>query len=508
MKKTIVAFFVSLCILSLHAFPQNEMMMKKAGTVPEDIQSAVFENPEENLKNLVSYLIKGVSDSNKKVRIIHDWICNNIAYDVEMYLGNTEDQDYVSVIKKRKGVCSGYSSVFVAMCELAKIPVIRIQGIAKINGQTNLRSSKRSHEWNAVKLGSKWKLVDCCWDAGFLDSGQVFVKSYSTQWLFPSAEAFIYSHLPDNEEYQFLDKKKIRTEEQFLQEPFLDADFFKYGLSLTKESPSFYNVIEGPVLYTFNLSNKPISVLAIIYNTFDEEIPGINWTEREGSKLSLEVDVPDSSLYKVKLYASNTSNNNYPIKFSKKEFETDILPRAEALVSEKPVKGQTISHEAFEQFKKAFYLEDSTTFYYYKENLFDTEQIESIKTIYELLDISSIFESVLTFYLKAADSYQGCGFNPKYPTQYDNYNEVSDFHLITPKQSFLNAGESYHFEFSGKSFSQLAFVIEGQWFYFMKKRGKNIFELDFEVPQEIKSLSAYASTKGDYFHEIIEWTIK
>jgi transglutaminase/protease-like cytokinesis protein 3 len=124
--------------------------------VPKESMEQVFVDPETALSGVVSSLTKGVSDQFLKAKILHDWICDNIAYDAEMYLrGRITAQDYVSVLKKKKAVCSGYTNVMNQMCELAGIESIGINGYSKGFGYTGKIGKDTDHAWNAVHIGNK-----------------------------------------------------------------------------------------------------------------------------------------------------------------------------------------------------------------------------------------------------------------------------------------------------------------------------------------------------------------
>ncbi|MCR4941150.1 MAG: hypothetical protein K5930_13775 [Treponemataceae bacterium] len=528
MKKSFIIAFLIFYSINLFSFPNTEMMNARVGMVSPELQESVFQDPEKNLPDLVSFLIKKAKSSSDKVRIIHDWICNTIAYDAEMYISfRRENQDYVSVLKKQKGLCSGYSSVFVKMCELAKIPVKRIQGICKLSSSYYDRQKSMDHEWNSVKINGSWKLVDCCWDAGYLYSGD-FIKRYSIQWLFLPADQFIYSHFPDEEEYQYLTAKKRRTKEQFLNEPFLDSDFFKYGFSLTDPIPAFHNEIDGPVHFTFKQTKKNVDSYFRFYKCYNENITSVKdesegfiWAERMNSLLECDFDVPDKSLYEVNLFAGTSSDMSYPDLFLSVEFETSILPKAKSLVSDEPIEGKTISQEAYDLFQNAFVRLESINYYCYKEDLFNNERIAAVKKVFKAMEeeFSSVYANVLTFYLEASDLYEGCGTEPLYPSFFPAYNGVPQTFLRSPKilineekeeeyrlQRVLTAGETYHFEFSGNDFSNIAFIIDHEWYEFEKNTRKKKFELDFEIPSGIKTLCAYGG-KNRFYTALIQWNV-
>ncbi len=53
--------------------------------VPEEITQGVFVDPDQFIGPLAGELVDGARDDFHKVKILHDWIAENIAYDVESY---------------------------------------------------------------------------------------------------------------------------------------------------------------------------------------------------------------------------------------------------------------------------------------------------------------------------------------------------------------------------------------------------------------------------------------
>lgn len=84
---------------------------------------------------------------------LHDWLCNNVSYDMEKYNQNEIDslQYASSVFLRGKTVCAGYADAYKTMLTEAHIQcrTINVPG---------------THAWNAVCLDDKWFHVDVTWD--------------------------------------------------------------------------------------------------------------------------------------------------------------------------------------------------------------------------------------------------------------------------------------------------------------------------------------------------------
>jgi uncharacterized protein YpiB (UPF0302 family) len=77
-------------------------MEVRVRNVSKELMAQVFIDPETALPGVISSLINSISDQFLKAKILHDLICDTIAYDVEMYFtGIITSQDYIAVLKKK-----------------------------------------------------------------------------------------------------------------------------------------------------------------------------------------------------------------------------------------------------------------------------------------------------------------------------------------------------------------------------------------------------------------------
>ncbi len=214
-------------VSAYHARPIEE----KAVNVPSKLMNAVFESPQIYIGELVKFLIEDETDPFLQVKLIHDWIADNIAYDTAAYFsGNISSQAWALTLKNRKSVCEGYAGLFEKMCGLAGISCVKISGHARGYGfslfeDENLKES--NHAWNAVEIQDSWYLVDCTWDAGYIE-GAEFLKHYSTAYLFLEPEAMIYTHFPENPKWQLLSRPIDAS--TIAEEPNYRGRYFLMGL--------------------------------------------------------------------------------------------------------------------------------------------------------------------------------------------------------------------------------------------------------------------------------------
>lgn len=203
--------------------------------VPPRIQAGVFSNPETHLNDLVRFLVAETDDDFLKVKLIHDWVADNISYDVKGYFsGNLPRTDWKGTLTTGSSVCDGYSTLFDTMCSAAGIESRKVSGYGrgysfKLFGSEDVYDS--DHAWNAVEIYDEWYLVDTTWDAGHV-SGKDFEKDYSTEYLLMPPEQFIYRHFPEEPEWQLLDPPLTAAE--FVDLPYIRGDFFSLGLEFTQ----------------------------------------------------------------------------------------------------------------------------------------------------------------------------------------------------------------------------------------------------------------------------------
>ena len=164
------------------------------------------------LTELITELIKNATNEREKVTILEEFIIKSITYSkshVSRKFSNNEE--YVKSIlagKYRFTVCGGYSEILNELCKIAKIDCRVVIGIAK-NSTTDVdKDLSINHAWNIIKIEGKQEIHDITFADGNGDG------SY---WLNAKPEIAIYSHFPENENDQLLEKPF--TKNQFINSP-------------------------------------------------------------------------------------------------------------------------------------------------------------------------------------------------------------------------------------------------------------------------------------------------
>jgi hypothetical protein len=486
---------------------RNNKMEAKVRGVSKELMEQVFKDPETALSGVVNALVNGVSDQFLKAKILHDWICDNIAYDADMYFsGRIAAQDYVSVLKKKKAVCSGYTNLMNQMCVLAGIESIGINGYSKGFGYTGKIGNTTDHAWNALHIGNKWYLVDVTWDAGSVDR-RTFIKRYSTEWLFLDSRPFLYSHLPEEEAYQYY--APVLTAEDFMREAYIAGSFFQYGLMLKTEDPEYNNVIDGGFTFDITLRNSNVLLSSGLRTPQQQEVNAASWAERKGTMVTFDFDVPDTDDYKGYIFARYNNEVRLQDRIDIGTFESDWLPRVEALFNTENPQDRKITERELEFFKNSYYKVQDNGRYYFAEDQFDTARNNAVLKIHRLLELSTNWsDNVLDFNIKAASGYQGYRNGVlKYPDTFMAYNQVSNTQLISPKKGVLKSGTTETFTMSTKDYTRIALIINGEFTQLVKNSKTGNFELNVEIPAGITELHIYGSKDGKQYTGLINYEV-
>jgi len=191
----------------------------KAVNAPEEL---VDELRAGRPRPLVEWLIDGIEDEHTKALLIHDFIATHFSYNV----AGENDLEGMALI------CCGYASLMGQLCELAGVECEIVSGYARGRGFHIFgeESFSVNHDYIALKIEGRWRLVDPTWSAGYIGDDGVFHPRYSSDYFCLSPEGFIHTHYPSDPRWQLLEVPL--SWEQFERLPFLKGRFFKNGLQL------------------------------------------------------------------------------------------------------------------------------------------------------------------------------------------------------------------------------------------------------------------------------------
>lgn len=156
-----------------------------------------------NYEEIAVKIVKGCKTKVDKAEAIYKYLCDNIAYDTD-YKIYTADECF----RARKGVCQAYSELFKELCTPLGINCIIVTGIAKhydhVPGQA---VDSKGHAWLLVESDNPgyYFFVDPTWGAGSVSNGVFTKKDNDMSWFRTTPQWMIFTHLPENEEYQLLE---------------------------------------------------------------------------------------------------------------------------------------------------------------------------------------------------------------------------------------------------------------------------------------------------------------
>jgi len=281
--------------------------------LPQSISKLRFSNPDEFIRQLAAHAAKSSTNNFELVKKVHDWIALNIKYDAESFLSrNVPAQNYENTLMSGLAVCDGYSALFKRICDELEIECLRVSGYARGVGSTIFLPDfiwNSNHAWNMVKLDNDWYLIDCTWDAGYLDGTQA-VQSYKTEYLFIKPEIMIYTHFPDDPEYQLLDPPVTAAE--FVDSPRYTASYFKYMAEVPSNLKKVTE-IGGRIKVNF-LTKDGAYLMVNVLDMGGRELPNGNRISRlwkNGNAYECDFTFPQEGFYILRFYANNERYGTY-----------------------------------------------------------------------------------------------------------------------------------------------------------------------------------------------------
>lgn len=150
-------------------------------TNPATIASVQADSYEEVVQTAKD-LVKNLSTAEQKIQAIHDWVCNNLAYDYELLHngGNVGDElDYA--FQNRRAVCGGFATLGNIMFRAAGIPSLYVSGLGSSVGVFDETHTGQRHAWNVVYYNGTWHYMDLTWDCNNQYWGEGNSKNKSGQ---------------------------------------------------------------------------------------------------------------------------------------------------------------------------------------------------------------------------------------------------------------------------------------------------------------------------------------
>ena len=252
---------------------------------PRNIDKAVKENPHENLPQLIEYIRENSGIEPEMFRYAHDWVAQNVAYDVAALRGESRKvTDAYGVLQYGKSVCAGYSIALQLLCDQLGIECVTISGYGRGASfepyrEEQMNEPRSNHAWNAVKLEGEWHLVDVTWNSGYV-RGNKFEPNFNHHYYKIPPQQFAYRHFPLEEQWQLLEKPL--DFESFISQPLLRGRFFTYGFRQRGKYKKITLVQESEHELQFSgRKNMLMSARLVAYPDQGKELQGYDMITRD-----------------------------------------------------------------------------------------------------------------------------------------------------------------------------------------------------------------------------------
>ena len=158
----------------------------------------------EAIAALSDDICAGVTDDYQKLLKIHDWVAENLYYDMDDYR-NSGSHSYAGVenlLDEKRSVCQGYADLLTMLIRAQNIPCRQISGYALGMSavgkwtQDNIGRSDINHAWNQAYVDHRWVTIDATWDSdNVYENGEYVYGGIDYHLYFDISDLFLsYSH--------------------------------------------------------------------------------------------------------------------------------------------------------------------------------------------------------------------------------------------------------------------------------------------------------------------------
>ncbi|MBN1409618.1 MAG: hypothetical protein JW969_02165 [Spirochaetales bacterium] len=264
----------------------------------------VFNNPEEYLDDLVDYLVSSTVDPVKRVKIIHDWIADNIYYFGDYYQAVLDGLPLPRVLKapceilaEKKAECGGHSCFFRTLCRMADVRIEYVWNYTKSAGY-QATGELESHVCNMMKINGQVYYMDVTFDNNNYNlGGDLTTKPFKSGYLFMTPDWFKYVHLPRNPIFQTW---VAANPQQFLKDANMrwrgitstTKEFHELGYSFASPVPEAIVINGSAGTVTCNESGAVYNLYSASYGDDGTQQNYWNFMEKSGSQYTLKIS-PD-----------------------------------------------------------------------------------------------------------------------------------------------------------------------------------------------------------------------
>ena len=266
------------------------------GDEPHPALATMPQSAKTDLARAAQWLVAQDPDPIQRVKLIHDFIAMRVAYDAPSYVaGEYPPQDAETTFRTSLSVCAGYANLFHAMAQEVGIESRVVVGDTR---KPDGNISGEGHAWNAVRIESKWYLVDVTWDAGTV-RGTEFTRRYRTAYFLTPVEIFGLRHLPDEPQWQLRQTPIGRGE--FARQPMLSPEFFLHGFELITPNRSQVTVEDGAVRMQIRNTRGHFMLANVEPKDGGQEQRCV---VENGATIAIRCPLPSPGVYQVTIFGS------------------------------------------------------------------------------------------------------------------------------------------------------------------------------------------------------------
>lgn len=143
----------------------------------------------------------------------------------------------------------------------------------------SITSTPPNHSWNAVFIDGNWQLVDCHWATRYLQSErntpENLVYEYDDFYFLTEPSMLIYSHLPEEPNWQLLHPVRSRTE--YEEYPLVKSFFFTIGMQFLQQNRGIVFTKRGVVTLTLGFTQPTAFTFKLGYgDNIVENLQGVS----------------------------------------------------------------------------------------------------------------------------------------------------------------------------------------------------------------------------------------
>ena len=153
----------------------------------------------EEVKNQI--LQNKTGDVYKDIKMVHDYLVDNIEYDSTISKQNIYNV-YGALVNK-ECVCEGYARAFKYLMDELGISCVMVIGTG-----TNSNGQTENHAWNYVEVNNNWYAIDSTWDDPVIVGGGALTDESKYKYFLVGTDTINKDHISNG---QFTDGGKEFT---------------------------------------------------------------------------------------------------------------------------------------------------------------------------------------------------------------------------------------------------------------------------------------------------------